>query len=157
MRVRDWMTTDVATVGPSTDVADARRLLRDRGVRHLPVVDGGRVVGMISDRDVRISEASLHQVAERMAAVSRDKLAAAVGVGLVVESVMSAPPHVITPDEPIEAAARLMLSRRISALPVVDDAGAVVGMVTTTDCLLAFLTPADEPPSPTESGRSQER
>jgi acetoin utilization protein AcuB len=135
MRVRDWMSPDPVTVSPSTSVREARRLLRYYGVRHLPVVDHGRVVGMISDRDVRIDDASLDALAviedvEDVAGQRRD-----------VRLVMSTPVHVIGPDEAVEAAARSMLSWRISALPVVDGENVLRGVITTTDCLLASLSP----------------
>jgi acetoin utilization protein AcuB len=142
MRVRDWMSTDPVTVTPSTHVVEARRLLDAYGIRHLPVVERDRVAGMISDRDVRISPAALHQVTERLAATSRTRIDEDAGVGLVVAAVMSAPAHVITAEDGVEAAARLMLSRRISALPVLED-GELVGLITTTDCLLASLAPAE--------------
>lgn len=113
MRVRDWMSPDPVTVTPSTHVAEARQLLDSYGVRHLPVVEHGRVVGMISDRDVRVSSAALRQATERLAATRRAAVAEDAGVGLVVSAVMSAPVHVVTADEDVEAAARLMLSRRL--------------------------------------------
>lgn len=143
MRVREWMSPDPVTVGPSTEVAVARQLLRDHGIRHLPVVECGRVVGMVSDRDLRISQAALHQVAERMTAGARTALGETAGVGLAIETVMSAPARVINADEPLERAARLMLSANMSALPVLD-AGVLVGVITTTDCLLAALAPANK-------------
>lgn len=135
MRVKSWMTADPIVVTPDTEVREARRLLHQNGIRHLPVVDDGRLVGMVSDRDVRIDDRSLR----RLAALER--LEAAVGEGKPVEAVMSSPPHVVGPDEPVATAARVLLSRRISALPVVED-GALVGILTTTDCLLALLAPA---------------
>jgi acetoin utilization protein AcuB len=135
MRVRDWMSPDPVAVEPTTSVREARHLLRYYGVRHLPVVQRERVVGIISDRDVRIDDASLTLLAEA------SHLDEVTGLGRPVELVMTAPPHTIGPDEPIEAAARTMLSRRISALPVVDEDQRLVGMITTTDCLLASLSP----------------
>lgn len=133
MRIRDWMSPDPVTVAPSDSVRDARRLLQHYGIRHLPVVERDRVVGVVSDRDVRIDDVRLGQVA------SPRHVEDLLGAGRSVAAVMSAPPHTITEDETMEAAARLMLSRRISALPVVTAEGALVGMVTTTDCLLATL------------------
>lgn len=127
MRVREWMSPDPVTVAPSTSVDEARHLLDTYGVRHLPVVDHGRVVGMISDRDVRLAHRAL-----ATAPADREQVD--------VAAVMSTPVHVVDADAEIEQAARLMLSRRISALPVLDD-GELVGLVTTTDCLLASLTP----------------
>jgi acetoin utilization protein AcuB len=140
MRVRDWMSPDPVTVSPSTTVAEARGLLRYYGIRHLPVVDRGRVVGMVSDRDVRIDDSAL----ELIRAATGDP-GEVFGERRDVSLVMSSPVHVIGPDEAVEAAARALLSWRISALPVIDAAGALVGLITTTDCLLASLSPAQTP------------
>lgn len=118
MRVRDWMSPDPISTTLSTRAAKAAQVMSTYGIRHLPVVSADRVVGMISDRDVR-----------------------AAFPGATVDKVMSSPPHVAHADDSIEAAARLMLSRHISALPVIDADGVLVGMVTTTDCLLASLSP----------------
>lgn len=136
MHVRDWMNTDPIVVGPATEVREARHLLHEYGIRHLPVVDDGRLVGIISDRDVRVDDRSLNKLA------ALERLGDNAGEGKPVEAVMSTEPHVIDGDQPVAAAARLMLSRRVSALPVVDD-GALVGIITTTDCMLALL--AGEP------------
>ena len=136
MLVRNWMSPDPVTVTPATEVAEARRLMRYYGVRHLPVVgDDGFVVGMVSDRDVRIDDAEVR----RLAAMGR--VGEATGEGQLIEAVMSSPVHTVGVDEPVEAAARLMLSRRVSALPVVDGERQMQGVITTTDCLLASLSP----------------
>lgn len=132
MRVRDWMTSDPIVATPETEVGEARRLLHANGIRHLPVVGAGRLVGMVSDRDVRIDDRSLRRLAVL------ERLDDVVGEGKPLEAVMSTPPHVVGPDETVAAAARLLLSRRVSALPVVEG-GALVGIITTTDCLLALL------------------
>ena len=137
MLVRNWMSPDPVTVEPATDVGEARRLMRYYGVRHLPVVDEqGHVVGMVSDRDVRIDDAEVRRLA------SMGRVGEATGDGQIVEAVMSSPVHTVGADEPVEAAARQMLSRRVSALPVVDADRRMQGVITTTDCLLASLSPA---------------
>jgi acetoin utilization protein AcuB len=133
MRVRDWMSPDPVAVAPTDTVREARMLLHRYGIRHLPVVERDRVVGVVSDRDVRIDDVLLGQIAK-----TRDVDGVLGGVRTVA-SVMSSPAHTIRDDASMEAAARAMLSRRISALPVVDVDGALVGVVTTTDCLLASL------------------
>jgi acetoin utilization protein AcuB len=135
MKLREWMSPDPVTVGPMTTVREARRLLHYYGVRHLPVVSNDGVVGMISDRDVRIDDSALSQLG------APSQVSTVLGSSKLVEDVMSSPAYVIGVDETVEAAARLMLSRRISALPVVDAENHLVGVVTTTDCLLASLTP----------------
>ena len=135
-QVRDWMTSDPLTVTPDTELMEARALLEEHGFRHLPVVDGDRLVGMVSDRDVRIDQGDLERLDD-------EHLLARIRSRRSVEAVMSSPVHVVEPDAPISEAARLMLSRRVSALPVVDELGdegaTLVGVVTTTDCLLALL------------------
>ena len=122
MRVRSWMSPDPVSTAPGALVAEAGRVMHTYGIRHLPVVLHGRVVGMLSDRDVRGALP-----------------------GRSVADVMSAPAHVVGADDTIEAASRLMLSRHISALPVVDVDQQLLGMITTTDCLLASLTPLETP------------
>ena len=136
MRVRDWMSPDPVTVSPSTSVREARQLMRYYGVRHLPVVERERVVGMLSDRDVRIDDSALDMIAAASAEIGE-----VAGEQREVQLVMSAPVHVIGPSEAVEAAARAMLSWRVSALPVVDGEGTLLGLITTTDCLLASLNP----------------
>jgi acetoin utilization protein AcuB len=124
MRVSNWMSPDPVSTAPSVAASEAGRMMHSYGIRHLPVVLHERVVGMLSDRDVRGAMP-----------------------GRTVADIMSAPAHVVGPDDTIEDAARLMLSRHISALPVVDVSGHLIGMITTTDCLLASLTPAGTPSS----------
>ena len=147
MRVKDWISTAPVTVTPEISVAEARHLMRLRGVRHLPVVEGDRVAGMLSDRDVRITDDQL----ETLAGAENEHVEHVAGTTRTAQQAMSSPAHVISPEASIHDASRVLLSRRISALPVVDDDGALVGLLTTTDCLLAFLSPhaeAEDPPSP---------
>ncbi len=134
MSVKEWMAIDPVVVGPDVEVRQARKLLAQHGIRHLPVVDDGVLIGIVSDRDVKIDDRSLH----RLEALER--IGEAVGEGKPVEAVMSGSVHTIGPDDSVGDAARLMLSRRVSALPVVDDERALLGIITTTDCLLAALT-----------------
>lgn len=140
MRVREWMSPDPVTVEPSTSLREARRLLRYYGVRHLPVVERERVVGMLSDRDVRIDDGALDLIAAASAEPGE-----VTGASREVRLVMSSPVHVIGPEESVEAAARAMLSWRVSALPVVNGDDRLLGLITTTDCLLASLSPATHP------------
>jgi acetoin utilization protein AcuB len=117
MQVHDWMSPDPMSIAPAETAAHAGHVMSTYGIRHLPVVLHDRVVGMISDRDVRSAP-----------------------TGASVARAMSSPAQVIRADATIDEASRLLLSRRISALPVVDVTGAMVGMITTTDCLLASLS-----------------
>lgn len=136
VKVRDWMSPDPVTVGPDTTVAEVRRLLEDRRFRHLPVVSGGRLIGIVSDRDVGIRARALR------AAVRNRTVEELLDDDRPVEAVMSTDLHVIDVDATVEKAARLLVSRRISALPVVDVDRQLVGVLSTVDCLLASLDQA---------------
>jgi len=116
--MRDVMTHRLVTIGPETSCDEARRLMDEHRIRHLPVVAEGRLVGMLSDRDVRS--------------------AAARASGIAVGKVMTPDPVMVAPKTRVEHAARAMLARRFGALPVVDD-GALVGIVTYTDLLEALV------------------
>ncbi len=131
MRVERRMKRDVVTVAPTDSFLTAMDMIRRRGIRHLPVVEGRQVVGMVTDRDIRQGTASpatslsvheLHYLLDKM----------------TVADVMSKPPITIGPDDTVENAARLLLAHRIGGLPVVRD-GALVGIITETDILEAFL------------------
>ena len=115
--VREVMTREVLTIGLETPCDKARHLLDEHRIRHLPVVAGGRLVGVLSDRDVRS--------------------AAAESPGTVAGRIMTPDPVTVTPETRIEHAARLMLDARFGSLPVVD--GNLVGIVTYTDLLRAFV------------------
>jgi acetoin utilization protein AcuB len=127
------MSPDPVSVSPDTTVADARELLESQGFRHLLVVSDDQLIGILSDRDVAISGAALR------AAVRNHDVAALLDDERPVESVMSPTPHVIGPEAGISEAARLLVSRHINALPVVDIDGTVIGILTSVDCLLAAL------------------
>lgn len=118
MMVRDVMTHRLVTIGPATHCDEARRLMDEHRVRHLPVVIEGRLVGMVSDRDVRS--------------------AASGSPGAVAGRIMTPDPVTVTPETRIEYAAQVMLDGRFGSLPVVADE-AMVGIVTYTDLLRAFV------------------
>jgi CBS domain-containing protein len=132
MLVREWMTCPVITVSPKTSVLNARRLLQLHGFRHLPVTTGDRVVGMVSDRDIRVTDTAL---ARSLASLESDLLT---GRYRRVESVMSSPVHTVAPNAPIAVAAELMVRHHIGALPVVGPEG-LVGIIGLTDCVRALL------------------
>lgn len=138
MKVRDWMSPDPVTVSPDTTVAEARALMEAEGFRHLPVVTGGTLLGIVSDRDVAIKDAALR------AAIRQRTVEGLLDDDRPVESVMSHALHLIGSDAAVSEAARLLVSRRISALPVVDSDRKMVGIITSVDCLLASLESADD-------------
>lgn len=152
LTVADWMTRNVVTVTPHTSVLNARRLLATYGIRHLPVVDGGVLVGLLSDRDLRPADPA---VAWALATLRSDLVA---GRYRTVSTVMSSPVVVARPGESIAAASRRMIDDRIGALPVVEGRR-LVGILSLVDCLRAFLEtlPEDERSLAAMTPRPQER
>jgi acetoin utilization protein AcuB len=130
MIVQDIMQRQVV-VGPETTLGEIARLLRSRGIRHLPVVDQGTVIGIISDRDLKGALASAVTTGGDVPLASLlDRLTAA--------DVMTRAVVTIAPMFPIEEAARIMVTGKISALPVTEN-GRLVGIVTDTDVLHLFV------------------
>jgi acetoin utilization protein AcuB len=119
LTVRDVMATKLVIVRPRETARHAYRLMRDHRFRHLPVVENGRLVGVLSDRDLR--------------PVLLSPTLARVQVG----ELMSEDLTTVAPDAPVEEAASLLVVKKIGCLPVVAD-GTLVGIVTETD-LLAVL------------------
>ncbi len=127
MRVREFMNASPITVSPTTPVAEARDLMQRRRIRHLLVVDGERLVGIISDRDIRQVLSTRPSVLEMQYVLAM----------LTVQRVMSRWVVPIAPDRPVADAVRLMLENKIGALPVTEGER-VVGIITETDLLRAF-------------------
>jgi acetoin utilization protein AcuB len=128
MLVKDIMQRDVVTVTPDTRLPQVLRLLQPRGFRHVPVVDKGELVGIISDRDVKQAMVSLGGSGAAGPALehAHERLTAA--------EIMSRAVTTVAPVFSVEEAARLMTTQRISALPVTEG-GRLVGIVTETDVL----------------------
>ena len=125
------MTRNVITASPGTSVLAARRLLTLHGIRHLPIVVDGKVVGIVSDRDIRIND---REIVASLSALHSDLVS---GRYRRVSSVMTTPVQVIRPKMKLSIAALFMASRRIDALPVVED-GKLVGIISLTDCVRAL-------------------
>jgi acetoin utilization protein AcuB len=139
MLVKDIMRSPAVAIPPDTTLEDAYRTMREKGIRHLPVLDSGRLVGVITDRDLRLATSALAP--------------SPFPPGSRVAQVMSREPLTADPLDPVEDAARTMRERKIGCLPVVAD-GAMVGIVTGLDLLDALMrmTGVDKP-----SGRLEVR
>lgn len=129
MLVRSRMTSDVLTVGPETTIAEALGITRANRIRHLPVVEGERLVGLVTDRDLRLAMPPIW-------AEEQDELQAALRTRRVKE-VMTSRIITVAADTPIEDAARLLYTHHIGCLPVLDD-DRLAGILTETDLLRAF-------------------
>lgn len=127
LRVRDAMTRDVVTVGPEESAARAWGLCRERNIRHLPVVEGGRLVGIVSDRDLRDLSPP------------RDTIDQENTLGWVqIRDMMS--PEVVTahPLDTIEHAAKVIYENKFNCLPVVAD-DELVGIITSSDLVRTLV------------------
>jgi acetoin utilization protein AcuB len=129
--VRDVMQEHPVTATLETRLPNLVRLLHRRGFRHLPVLDGGKLVGIISDRDLKQSMVSAASTTEGS---ERDRLLDE----LTAEQIMARTVVTIGPMFGVEEAARLMATRKISALPVTEG-DRLVGIVTETDVLQVFV------------------
>ncbi|WP_027179938.1 CBS and ACT domain-containing protein [Maridesulfovibrio bastinii] len=136
MLVGDWMSTDVYTLKPDEMVITAMEMMREIGIRQIPVIESsGLVVGIVTDRDIRDAMPSKF--------LQGDSTFGKNGHGLndlKIRDIMSHDPLVVTPDTCMEVAAKMLLESRIGGLPVIDDIG-IVGIITAVD-IFRFLTSA---------------
>ena len=130
MRISEWMTTAPISVSPATPVSEARELMHRKRIRHLLVLEGERLVGIITDRDIRLT---LPSPATSLSVWEVNYLLTRLTVGEVMTK------HVITtsPERPVAEAVRLMLVHKIGALAVIEG-GHIAGIITETDLLRAF-------------------
>lgn len=123
MLIRDIMRSPAVAIPAGTTLREAYRIMRERDIRHLPVLEGEDLVGVVTDRDLRLATSSLAP-----SSFSPDTS---------VSAVMSSP---LTADafDPVEDAARTMRERKIGCLPVLDE-GRLIGIVTGLDLLDALM------------------
>ena len=143
--VRDWMTEHLVTLSPEASVAEALTLCRKRRIRHIPILEQGRLVGIVSDRDLRDASPALGDP-ERARTLQEIRVA----------DVMTREVITVDPQDSIENAAQQMYELKIESLPVVSegavaDAGStvaeeeVLGIVTSSDVMRALVTLAGLP------------
>ena len=131
MLVRDRMSVDVPTLSPDNTLLKAMNLVQQKGIRYLPVVDGKKVVGMVTEHDVRkagSSDASSLSIYELNYLLDKVK----------VSKFMTKKVITVLPQEPIEVAAKKIYDHKIGALPVVEK-NELVGLITSADILETFI------------------
>lgn len=143
--VKDWMTGDPITVNPGETVLDAGRLMVDRTIRRLPVLEGSNLVGIVTYGDLRGARAAAAAGAdiwELGNVLSR----------LTIREIMTPNPVTISPDDTIGEAARRMLKYMVGGLPVLDAHARLVGIITESDIFRLvvrdWMHSAEEPSEP---------
>ncbi|MEE8474343.1 MAG: CBS domain-containing protein [Myxococcota bacterium] len=129
-RVRDIMQEKVVTISDGDTLSTVEDIMTLGHVRHMPVVHAGKLVGVVSERD--LLRASLSNLTEFGSEQRRAFLTV-----VEIARVMSTPPIVIEADAGVQEAARVMAENKIGCLPVVEG-GTLVGMLTETDLLTSF-------------------
>jgi len=133
MRIRDVMTKNPITIDSETLVLDAQKIMKENNIRRLPIVDKGKLVGIITQHDLLeaspspATSLSIHELNYLLAKMK-------------VKEIMKKNPLTLTPDIPFEEALKIGQEKKIGSFPVVDK-GKVVGIVTESD-IVRFLTRA---------------
>lgn len=133
MRISDIMTTNVVTVPSTTSLADARRIIDAHGIKRLPIVDKGRLVGIVTRSSLdkagpsQLTTFSVHELTYLLSKVT-------------VREVMTRDPVIIGPDATPEEGVALAQSRKVGSLLVMED-GRLVGIATTNDFFYKILNP----------------
>ncbi|MCB8954627.1 MAG: CBS domain-containing protein [Ardenticatenales bacterium] len=120
------MNSNVITISPDTALPDAHRLMTENRIRRLPVLDNGKLVGIVTLGDVREAEpsnATSLSIWELNYLLSR----------LPIAEIMTEAPQTVGQDATVGEAAHIMMTHKVSGLPVVDNAGIIVGIITESD------------------------
>jgi len=131
--VENWMNPKVITVDADDSMLDATKLLKEHNIRHLPVLEKGKLVGVITDRDLKRaapSDATALEAHELLYLIANIK----------VREIMTKNPITVPYNFTIEEAAELLLQARISGMPVVDKDGDVIGTITQTDLFKVLIS-----------------
>lgn len=131
--VQDWMTAETLIVDPKTRMLDAHRLMREKGVRRLPVVKKGKVVGIITRSDVREAQPS---DATSLNVWEMNYLLAQ----LLVRDIMTKDVYTVRPEDTVKTAATILYEKKIGALPVIDKNGKLAGIITESDIFRVLIS-----------------
>jgi acetoin utilization protein AcuB len=133
MLVKNWMRNQLVTVNVNDSVSDAVALLKKHQIRMLPVMDKGKLVGVVTDRDLKRVSASdaipieIHELAYKLSQLN-------------IKEVMSKPPITVPLDYTVEEAAEVLLEHKISGVPVVDQEGKLAGTITQSDLFSVLMS-----------------
>jgi acetoin utilization protein AcuB len=129
MKVVEVMTANPLTVETTESVRTADELMAENNIRQIPVLDGHELVGIVTDRDIRafLSEAMLASPGDRETALKTR-----------IGDIMTTEPVFLAPDDDLQDAIDLLIEQKFGAIPVVDEAGGLVGIVSYIDVLRCF-------------------
>jgi len=133
MLVKNWMSKDVITIDVNDSMQKAVKLLKEHDIRMLPVMRKGKLVGIVTDRDLKrssASDATTLDVHELLYLISKIK----------VKDIMTKDPITVPPDFTVEETAEVLLNNKISGAPVVDQDGNIIGTITQTDLFRVLIS-----------------
>ncbi|MBW1712703.1 MAG: CBS domain-containing protein [Deltaproteobacteria bacterium] len=133
MLIKGWMSTDVVVVDEETSVMKASQIMKEHRIRRLPVLRNGKLIGIVSDRDIKEaspSKATTLDVHELYYLLSE----------LKIKDIMTPDPITIGPEETVELAAVKMLEHNVSGLPVLRQDGQLVGILTMNDVFKVLIS-----------------
>ena len=133
MLVKNWMSKNVITVNIKDSMQDAIKLLKENDIKMLPVMKKGKLVGIITDRDLKrasASDATTLDVHELLFLLSKIK----------IKDIMTKDPIMIPDDFTVEETAEILLKNKISGAPVIDNEGQVIGTITQTDLFKVLIS-----------------
>ena len=133
MLVKNWMSKNVVSIDTNDSMEDAMKLLKEHGIRMLPVMKKGKLVGIVTDRDLKkasASDATTLEIHELLYLLTKIK----------VKDIMTKDPITVSPDYTVEETAQVLLESKISGAPVVDDGGQIVGTITQTDLFRVLIS-----------------
>lgn len=134
MFVSERMATDLITIGPEMTIFDAKLLMVEKNIRHLPVTDDdGKLLGIVSDRDMRDAMPST-LLKKPDYEITRSKIG-----NHKVSDIMTKNPLTVYPYYTLQDTLLVMQSKKVGALPVIDDNGMLKGILSTRDLLKAFV------------------
>ena len=133
MLVKNWMSKDVVTIDVNNSMEDAMKLLKQHAIRMLPVMEKSKLVGIVTDRDLKkasASDATTLEIHELLYLLTKIK----------VRDIMTKNPITVPPGYTAEETAQLLVKNKISGAPVVDESGQVVGTITQADLFRVLIS-----------------
>ncbi len=131
MKIEQFMTSDPITAGTDTNMEEAMQLMRLHQIRHLPVVEDAKLVGIVTERDIRRASPSL------LSGIDQEEYKSVLQ-STPISRIMTREPLTVTRDTPLVEVVRLLFQKKFGSLPIVED-HAIIGIFTDYDALKVLL------------------